>query len=164
MSKTLLSHAENELDLIGLTDQDEMNGAMRKHILHMIKEFSEEGHSGFSANYAISILTKLLDYKPLSPLTGEDSEWMMISEEMSGSNRGTLYQNKRASHVFKDDDGAYDIDGKVFWNWQERPLDEDEEGYPGTHKFKSYYTSRDSRVYVTFPYTPTTVYEERPDE
>jgi hypothetical protein len=164
MSKTLLSHAENELDLIGLTDQDEMNGAMRKHILHMIEEFSKEGHSGFSANYAISILTKLLDYKPLSPLTGEDSEWTMISEEMSGSNRGTLYQNKRASHVFKDDDGAYDIDGKVFWNWQERPLDEDEEGYPGTHKFKSYYTSRDSRVYVTFPYTPTTVYEERPDE
>lgn len=164
MSKTLLSHAENELDLIGLTYQDEMNGAMRKHILHMIEEFSKEGHSGFSANYAISILTKLLDYKPLSPLTGEDSEWMMISEEMSGSNRGTLYQNKRASHVFKDDDGAYDIDGKVFWNWQERPLDEDEEGYPGIHKFKSYYTSRDSRVRVTFPYTPTTVYEERPDE
>ena len=157
MSKTLLTHAEHELDLIGLTDDGDMNGEMRKHILHMIKEFSNEGHSGFSANYAISILTKLMKYEPLSPLTGEDSEWADVSHH---SDRVT-YQNKRASHVFKDETGAYDINGKVFWEWRERELDEDDEGYPGTRRFKSYYTNRDSRTYITFPYTPTTEYIER---
>jgi hypothetical protein len=138
----LLSHAERELDLIGLTEEDEYNGMMRKHILHMISEFADEGHSGFSASYAISILSKLLDFKPLSPLTGEDSEWNDIAQYGDGT---TLYQNNRRSSVFKDADGScYDIDGKVFWEWYK-----DEDSKP----FKSFYTNRDSRVEVTFPYT-----------
>ena len=71
---SLLSHAEYELDRLGLND-DDMNGAMRKHLLHMVKEFADEGHSGFSASYAISCLKRLLNFKPLTPLTGEDGEW-----------------------------------------------------------------------------------------
>ena len=147
---SLLSHAEYELDLIGMKDEgdDDMNIAMRKHILHMIEEFSEEGHSGFSAPYAISILSKLLKYEPLTPLTGDDSEWVDVSE-MNGN---TLYQNKRSGRVFKDNDGAYDIEGKVFWDW----FTDEETG----EKYKSYYTGRESRVPVEFPYVPTTVYEE----
>ena len=50
---TLLSYAEDELNRIGLTDEDEYNGMMRNHILHMVKVFADEGHSGFSAPYAI---------------------------------------------------------------------------------------------------------------
>lgn len=147
---SLLSYAESELDRIGMTaDSEEMNLAMRKHILHMIDEFAKEGHSGFSAAYAISILKDLMQYKPLSPLTGEDDEWTDVSDQ-SGK---TLYQNKRCSSVFKEGDKAYDIDGKVFWEWAEIPYDENEEGYPGIRKYKSFYTSRDSSVPVTFPYT-----------
>ena len=157
MSKTLLTHAEHELDLIGLTDDDEMNGDMRKHILHMIEEFSKEGHSGFSASYAIGLLSKLMKYEPLSPLTGEDSEWHDVSRE----NGRVCFQNKRASHVFKDESGAYDINGRVFYEWCERELEEDDEGYPGTRRFKLHYTSLESRTPVTFPYTPITEYVER---
>lgn len=148
---TLKHHAERELDIIGMTeDSEEMDGAMRKHILHMIDEFSNEGHSGFSASYAISILSKLMRYEPLTPLTGEDSEWMEIDKEQTGSNQGTLYQNKRASHVFKDDTGAYDINGKVFVEWrQDKETGED---------YSTTYTSIESRVPVTFPYTPHTDY------
>ena len=78
----ILKHAMDELDRIGMTEDsdDEMNVAMRKHILHMMQEFANEGHSGFSASYAINILTRLLDFKPLTPLTGEDDEW---SEELA---------------------------------------------------------------------------------
>jgi len=139
----ILDHAKDELDRIGMTEDssDEMNVMMRKHILHMMNEFANEGHSGFSASYAIRILTKLLDFKPLSPLTGEDSEWVNVREYGPEPH----YQNKRRSSVFKDSDGScYDIDGKVFWEWYK-----DEDGIIS----KSYYTSRDSRVPVTFPYT-----------
>lgn len=141
---SILNYAKSELDLIGMTEtsDDEMNLAMRKHILHMIEEFADEGHSGFSASYAINILSKLLAFKPLTPLTGEDDEWTNVSDRGTGD---VMYQNKRLSSVFKDgkDGEAYNIDGKVFWEWYE--------GEDG--KFKSYYTCRDSRVPVTFPYT-----------
>ena len=147
----LYDHAERELDLIGMHDGGDMkwHGMMRKHILHMIEEFSKEGHSGFSASYAIQSLEKLLRYEPLSPLTGEDWEWFDVAEQ----NGSTLWQNARCSHVFKDENGAYDINGKVFWEWYTDP----ETG----EKHKSHFTSADSRVPVTFPYTPNTVYEER---
>jgi hypothetical protein len=138
----LLSYAESELNLIGLTEKDDYNAMMRKHILHMIKEFADEGHSGFSAPYAIQILTKLMSFKPLTPLTGEDDEWVEVSQYSDGSMR---YQNKRLSSVFKNSDGScYNNDGKVFWDWFRN-----EDG----NAVKSYYTSRDSRVEVTFPYT-----------
>ncbi len=153
---SLLSFAEQELDLIGLTDDGDMNGMMRKHILHMIDEFAKEGHSGFSAQYAIDLLSKLLKYEPLTPLTGDDSEWVDVAEQ----NGSPLWQNKRCSRVFKTTEGAYDIDGRVFYEWAERDLDPDEEGYPGIRRFKSYWTSRESRVDVTFPYTPITQYVE----
>lgn len=136
----LLKHAERELNLIGMTEEDEYNGAMRKHILHMMQEFADEGHSGFSARYALNILTKLMDFKPLTTLTGEDGEWIKHDYGCDPT-----YQNKRAGHVFKDDAGqAYDIDGKVFWEWYKNENGED---------VKSYYTCRESRVPVTFPYT-----------
>lgn len=145
----ILSHAMRELDLIGMTEDspDEMTRMMRKHILHMMQEFANEGHSGFSACYAIGILTKLLDFKPLTPLTGDDDEWCDV-REYGGK---THYQNKRRSSVFKDGDGeCYDIDGKVFWEWMP---DRDDEGNLTGGAHKSYYTCRESRVPVTFPYT-----------
>lgn len=153
---SILSHAEEELKRIGMgpeCDPDDMNGMMRKHILHMMQEFANEGHSGFSASYAISILTRLMDFKPLSPLTGEDDEWMEVSEHMGRK----CYQNRRRSSIFKDEEGVYDNDGKVFWEWYR-----DDNGEP----FKSYYTCRDSRVLVTFPYTvpDKPIYEYRQSE
>ena len=154
----LLSHAMDELDRIGMTEDstDEMNVMMRKHILHMMNEFAEEGHSGFSASYAISILTKLMDFKPLSPLTGEDNEWGNVREY----GESPSWQNKRRSSVFKNADGTcYDIDGKVFWEWC-MPYEE------GDNPYKSYYTNRDSRVPVTFPYIvpDKPIYEYRHSE
>ena len=139
---SLVSYAESELDRIGMTDDDDMNGMMRKHLLHMVKEFSEEGHSGFSASYSLQCLEKLLRFKPLSPLTGEDDEWGDVSN-VSGE---PMFQNKRCSSIFKHgkDGEAYDIDGKVFWEW----YTDKETG----EKHKSYYTSVEGRVPVTFPY------------
>ena len=140
---SILSHAEEELKRIGMgpdCESNDMNGMMRKHILHMMQEFANEGHSGFSARYAISILTRLMDFKPLSPLTGEDDEWMEVSQHMGRK----CYQNRRRSSISKDEEGVYDSDGKVFWEWCKDDNDE---------QFKSYYTSRGSRVPVTFPYT-----------
>jgi len=137
----LVDHAKTELDAIGLTyESSEMNGEMRSCILELVEKFSQQGHSGFSANYTIQAITKLLNYEPLSPLTGEDNEWTEVA--------GGLLQNKRCSRVFKEGDRAYDIDGKVFTKTIE---------FEGVD-YESSFTSSDSRVDVAFPYTPTTEY------
>lgn len=130
--RNLFEHAECELKLLG-GESDEMQRSMTKHLLDLVRIFAAEGHSGFSAAYAISVLTKLLKFEPLTPLTGADDEWVECSPG--------LFQNIRCHRVFKDEDGAYDIHGRVF---------EDSSG--------SQWTSRESRVFIEFPYTPTTEY------
>ena len=148
---SLVSHAKAELKSIGMLDsEDEMNTMMCNNIIQLLEVFAEQGHSGFSAPYCINMFTKLASFKPLGPLTGADDEWANVSDHGNGE---PWYQNKRCGSVFKDKDGAYNIDGKVFWEWARRPLDEDEPGYPGIHTYKWSYTCRESRVPVTFPYT-----------
>lgn len=140
----IIKFAERELDAIGMTadSEDESNRDMRKCILDILAMFAGQGHSGLSAAYCIGKVEQLANFEPLSPLTGEDDEWSNVSEA-SGM---PMWQNKRCSHVFKEGDGqAYDIDGKVF---------RDANG--------CCYTNRDSRVFVTFPYTPKTEYVDVP--
>ena len=138
----LLRYAEQELDLIGMTadSPEEMNVDMRNHILRMVEEFSKEEHSGLSASYTIHVLENLLKYKPLSPLTGADSEWVEVADG--------LFQNKRCHSVFKNESGAWDIDGIVFYDIN---VDKDT-----GESYKSYYTNASSKVKVVFPYIPTT--------
>jgi hypothetical protein len=136
MKKTLLeSFAENELRLAGFYDEDsDYGGMIPEAVLNVIKAFSKDEHSGGSASIVISLLPKLLRYEPLTPLTGEDSEWNTPSHGM--------IQNNRCFHVFKDENGqAYDSEGKIF-----------------REKNGATYTSKGSRVNITFPYTPKREY------
>lgn len=132
--------AENELNIIINKCEDDESKEMQKmisrDILQIVHTFAEQGHSGFSANYAINLIEKLLRYEPITPLTGADDEWNKLDYE-----KDLKYQNKRCSRVFKDADGkAYDSEGKIF---------SDNGG-------KSWYQSKDSRVYIDFPYVPKT--------
>jgi hypothetical protein len=146
-------HALKEFRAAGWIDEngnyiDEMQEMICRHVLALLDVFNGEGHSGSSAPYAINLFSKLAKFEPVVPLTGEDWEWNEVSERMGSK----CWQNNRCGNVFKDEDGrAYDIDGKVFWEWS------------GTKEepYKSHYTCRESRVYVEFPYTPKTEYVYR---
>lgn len=143
---SILDFTKTELDIIGMTeDSDEYNVMIRNDVLHIIEEFEKQGHSGRSSRFTRNILEKVLKFEPLSPLTGEDSEWNDVTECSSDKR---LFQNKRCSRVFKDDDGAYDVEGKVFWEW----YTDKETG----ERFKARFTNYNSRTPVTFPYTPYT--------
>jgi hypothetical protein len=135
----LVAHAERELEF--MKTGDEMNEMMRTGLLDIVKLFSEQGHSGFSASYAVNHLEKLLRFEPVGPLRGTDDEWLIHDHD-----EHCYAQNKRCGRVFKDKDGrAYDIDAVVF-----------------REPSGSCFTSRSSRQYVTFPYTPRTVYADVP--
>ena len=119
----LHEYAENELQNF-INSGDRYEDLIAEDVLELIDIFSEQDHSGLSGSITLQIFYRLANFLPLSPLTGEDDEW---------NDHG---QNKRCSHVFKDETGVYDSRGKVF---------SDDGG-------ESFYTCRDSRVYITFPY------------
>ena len=126
----MIEYAKRELERIG-KDEDGMQDMINKDILQIVKIFSEQEHSGFSAGYALSILERLLRFKPIKPLTGEADEW---NEIIHGH-----YQNKRCSSVFKETDGTcYDIDGIIV---------SDNGGI-------TWFSSGRFRKKVTFPYLP----------
>ena len=134
----MYNYVKRELELLEQNCEDESELEMQKmisnNILKIVKVFQEGGHSGFSASYTVSLLERLLRFKPLTPLTGEDDEWVEVSDCQE--------QNKRCSEVFrdiKDNSTAYTIGGKVF---------SDDNG-------ETYYSNSDSIVKITFPYNVT---------
>lgn len=128
----LIDYAESELGRI-TKDKDGMQEIINQNILDLVKLFSSQGHSGVSGRYVINALSRLLEYKPLNPLTGEADEW--------GDPYGPdeTQQNKRCPSVFKSKtDPPHDIDaivvsdnGGVSWFY--------------SHLFKKE---------ITFPYLP----------
>ncbi len=136
---TLVEHAKAEL---ANYDGCMYGDLIPKAVIELMEVFAEQGHSGGSAPICISIFTQLAKFEPLGPLTGEDSEWTEVADG--------VFQNKRCSHVFRQPDRfngqAYDIEGKVF-----------------REPSGSCYTSGDSMVPITFPYTPTREYVDVPE-
>jgi hypothetical protein len=141
-------HALAEFRAAGWTDadgkfEDEMQEDICKHVLELLKVFSDEGHSGSTAPYTVNMFKKLAMFEPIVPLTGEDWEW---HEPSPG-----VFQNIRCSRVFKQADRfngqAYDIEGRVF-----------------REPTGACYTGAESCVPVTFPYTPKTEYVNVPGD
>jgi hypothetical protein len=93
----------------------------------LLAVLSHQGHSGMSIGFALGFFNAMARFKPWGPLTGVDDEWVEVGPG--------VFQNRRCSHVFKDESGAYDSRGRVF---------HDGDGIC--------YTSRESRVPITFPY------------
>ena len=131
----LTDFARSELRRAGLFDKDsDYGGMLAEAVMRLIEVFADEGHSGFSASMATSLFERLSRFEPITPLTGEEGEWNEVGPDM--------WQNRRCSHVFKEADGhAYDSQGRVF-----------------REPNGSCYTNGDSRVFITFPYTPKIEY------
>lgn len=103
----LIDHAKEELSRAGLFDKDsDYNGLIGKAVMELVKCFSNQGHSGFSANWVLDLFNQLGKYKTLSPITDNPKEWMEVSENM--------WQSKRNPALFSENNGKtyYDVDNK----------------------------------------------------
>lgn len=144
-----LKHAWREFIALGWCDKNrkfscDMQKLICRNMLDLLEVFDTQGHSGSTAPYVINAFEKLASWKPLGPLTGADSEWNDISSHGGGS----AFQNKRCPAVFKDEDGTtYHSGGRVF---------KEPDG--------CCYTSKNSRVPVTFPYTPKVIYVDASED
>lgn len=101
----LVEHAKRELRILGYTGEEPADSPdrwMYDHIIKMVETFSEEGHSGSSASYAIHVVSKLLQFKNVTPLTSDPEEWMEVSGFMNGQ---ATWQSRRRSDAFSHDGG-----------------------------------------------------------
>ena len=127
----LINHAKHEL-ILAEADKSFYGELLPNAVLELVEVFARQNHSGMSAPIVIDLFSKLAGYKILSPLTGADDEWCEVSEG--------LFQNKRLSHVFKENGQAHDNQGRIF---------EDAGG--------NRYASRGSSIDIEFPYVPKQV-------
>lgn len=132
--------ALNELKLLEKDCEDEdglfMQQLVTKNVMEIVKTFCKQEHSGFSANYTLNLIRRLLSHKPIKPLTGEDDEWEDVLDYFKDTN---TQQNKRCSAVFRDNfdnSTAHYTDGKIFSNDGGR----------------CWFTSKESIVPITFPF------------
>jgi hypothetical protein len=103
----LVNHAVRELDIIGYPATPvieegfsiDYEHEIRKSVLKIVEEFASQGHSGMSASITLAMLTKLLDYKPLSPLTDNPNEWNQVDLG------GEAWQSQRNPEAFSTDGG-----------------------------------------------------------
>lgn len=137
----MVEFAERELRIAGF-DPDGEDGPTKwtyDNVMELTRTFVGQGHSGSSAPMILEIFRRVASYEALTPLTGADDEWTDLGNG--------LFQNKRCFSVFKQDGDAYDDAGIVF-----------------RHSDGRCYTSKNSRVPVTFPYVHKRMYQDVGDE
>jgi hypothetical protein len=146
-------HFEEELKILEKTvdPTEEDNDLIIRDYIPAIREIlkiaAKQGHSGMSIQYyAASIANTIknaLLLKPLSPLTGEDSEWVIHDCD------GMYAQNNRNSAIFKDekDSKPYFLDAIIF------------QGEDEYDTFSGSVGGISSRQYIkSFPFTAKTFY------
>lgn len=87
----LVEHAKRELALAG-NDEDFNNC-----IVKAVEGFTSYGHSGSSAEVGLYILTELLKFRNLTPLTDDPAEWNYVAVD--------IWQSSRNSEAFSSDGG-----------------------------------------------------------
>ena len=94
---------------------------------HLLAVFQEQGHSGYSAKVVKEIFSRLVDGKPLTPVTDEEDQWHNAYK--NGNSRKKSYQHKRMSSLFKHvaPDGSvsyYDMDRIIAYDQNSNPFSE----------------------------------------
>lgn len=127
---TLQEYADRELRLA-----NNIPAEKKKFIMNLISQM-EETTSTSQAEIA-KIVYRLMDYKPLTPLTGEDDEWEKVDDYIEDDK--ATYQNKRYFSVYKrgKNGKAYNFRARIF----------------STDGGKSWhFMGSESREYISFPY------------
>lgn len=146
-------HFERELEIMRKQVPEDDQLIIEPYVEAMkgvMEAFAKEGHSGGSAPYAASAiahsLKAVLGFQILSPLTGEDDEWVMIDKRISGGN--VHYQNVRDGGVFKDENGNCSYNTAIVWQGED-----DWDTFTG-----SLFGIRSSQYIKEFPFMPKTFY------
>lgn len=147
----LISHVQQELEALDYYNtEDETLKQIRDDVMALIAIFLGQQHNKESGCIVGSMFNNLINFRRLSPLKGDDNEWLDITDINDGH---TLFQNKRCVTVFKNEDCAYNMEAFIF-------------EYPDGKRF---ITKNSIGRIDCFPYTPNPVivpipFPENPEE
>lgn len=120
----LKDFAKREFEILRQNHPDSVVLGFENEIIKLIDKFGKSGQSGGSAPFYTSVIVKtiksLLGYETITPITGQDSEW--VWEDMINREDFDNVQNNRCFALFKRPDGtAYYLNAIVFqgeedWN------------------------------------------------
>ena len=114
--------------------EKETQKMMNNDVLELLKVFSEQGHSGFSAPIATRLFSKLANHKLITEVEDNPDDW---------DDNG---QHKYISSVFKRDDGTcYYLYGRLF-------------AEPNSDNF---FYNKASNIDITFPIKPSDLNTKR---
>lgn len=139
----LVRYARQQLEESGWFDPNDgdYGGKIGPAVLEIVQTFAKQGHSGGSQAIMLSLLERLLSYKPIAAIRNpmEKDEYIDHSEISSGD---PVFQSTRISTVFTADGGKtwYDLD---------RPCPRWKRLLANTFHFPI-----DTRCYIKFPYLP----------
>lgn len=109
------NHTRREFQILRETVPDAIILEFEPEILALCEAFGRSGQSGGSAPYTagaiVSALKKLLLQDPITPITGEEQEWIDVSAYMGGD---TIYQNSREGGLFKKGD-VISYNSSIVW-------------------------------------------------
>lgn len=102
---SIIEQAKSEMALVNFGADDS------RVMVEILEKFFDQWDSGGAVHAVAPVLQRLIAGRPLSPLTGDDIEWIRPMDGMD------LFQNRRCGSVFKEKDLngnwiAYDIDRK----------------------------------------------------
>lgn len=103
--------ARAEVERAGLLDEDSAyDGMLGESVLQLVDTFAAQGHSGQSAALTADVFVRLVERRPLLPLTNHPDEWQKIDEAMAGND--STWQSRRMPGAFSNDGGMtyYDLD------------------------------------------------------
>ena len=143
---------KNELDGCESGEDASYGIACYKSALKALKSLAEDGHSGYSIGITKSILNRLIDGLPLSPIYDTEDVWNLAYERDDENGKTEVYQCTRCTQFFKDVDT---VTGETTYNDVERVV--------GIDKISgvSYISGLISGIYdelfpITMPYMPPT--------
>ena len=156
----LVSWAEKEIQLACKNEMDGCESgedasygiACYKSALKALKSLAEDGHSGYSIGITKSILNRLIDGLPLSPIYDTEDVWNLAHERDVENGKIRVYQCARCTQFFKHVDT---VTGETTYSDVERVV--------GIDKISgvSYISGLISGIYdelfpITMPYMPPT--------
>lgn len=156
---TTMQKSEFELDLIVKSAKESGDSSIVEpfipEILELIYKFTQTGQSGMSAPYTARVISQTIEklclHKPLSPITGDDSEWKEISDFMFTNKElkegKKEYQNKRCGSIFKKEGNKITFCDAIVWQGED-----EYDTFAGTVENIS------SSQEITLPFFPKTFY------
>ena len=144
-----LTHAQKEIDLLlkyfDNTDDLPIIKDFIPEILALVEKFGESGQSGGSAPYVAAAIAnavkKLCLFETITPITGDESEWVDVSNG--------LFQNNRCYALFKENDKCYYLDA-IAWKNQ------NDATWSGTATLNTGEIITSRQNIKSFPFTPKT--------